>query len=119
MIRIDNASAEPPYDQVKRQLSERITSGELTAGTKLPTVRALAIELGLAPNTVAKAYRELESTGLIDTRGRAGTFVGGDGALSGARQAAAEYVQRTRALGLSAAETLALVERSLGGTAHR
>ena len=119
MIRIDHGSAEPPYDQVKRQLSEQITAGELAAGDRLPTVRALAEELGLAPNTVAKAYRELEASGLIDTRGRSGTFVSGDGAIAAARRAAGEYVRRTRELGLGPAEALALVERSLGAAEHR
>lgn len=114
MIRIDHSSAEAPYDQVKRQLSEQITCGGLGAGDRLPTVRALAEELALAPNTVAKAYRELEAAGLIDTRGRSGSFVSGDGAAAGARRAAGEYVRRTRELGLSAAQALALVERSLG-----
>lgn len=119
MIRIDHGSAEPPYDQVKRQLSEQITTGELAAGDRLPTVRALAEDLGLAPNTVAKAYRELEAAGLIDTRGRSGSFVSGDGTAASARRAAAEYVRRTRELGLSAAQALALVERSLGAAEHR
>ena len=119
MIRIDSGSAEPPFDQVKRQLTEQMAAGELAAGTRLPTVRALADELGLAPNTVAKAYRDLEAAGLIDTRGRAGTFVSGDGAAASARRAAAEYVRRTRELGLSPAEALALVERSLGGAGDR
>ena len=69
MISIDHSAAASPYEQVKRQLSAQITSGELTAGSKLPTVRALAEQLDLAPNTVAKAYRELEAAGLKDTDG--------------------------------------------------
>ncbi len=115
-IRIDHSAAEPPYDQVKRQLSEQIRSGQLAAGSKLATVRALADELGLAPNTVAKAYRELEAAGLIDTRGRAGTFVSGDDATASARRAAAEYVRRVRALGLDAPAAVALVEHSWPST---
>lgn len=114
MISIDHSAAASPYEQVKRQLSAQITSGELTAGSKLPTVRALAEQLDLAPNTVAKAYRELEAAGLIDTRGRAGTFVSGDGAAASARQAADDYVRRARELGLSRGEALALIERSYG-----
>jgi DNA-binding transcriptional regulator YhcF (GntR family) len=113
MIQLEHGSAEPASDQVKRQLSEQISAGELAPGSKLPTVRALAEQLGLAPNTVAKAYRELESSGLIDTRGRAGTFVSGDGVAASARQAAADYVRRVRELGLSPSEALALVQRSL------
>ncbi|MEA4944178.1 MAG: GntR family transcriptional regulator [Propionicimonas sp.] len=114
MIIIDTSLAEPPYDQIKRQLSAQVAVGELRPGDKLPTVRRLAADLGLAPNTVARAYRELEATGVLDTRGRAGTFVTGDEQSRAARQAAAEYAQRARDLGLSSAEALALVERSLG-----
>ncbi|MBA3020173.1 GntR family transcriptional regulator [Propionicimonas sp.] len=117
MITIDTTAAEPPYDQVKRQLSAMVAAGELQPGDKLPTVRRLADDLGLAPNTVARAYRELETIGLLDTRGRAGTFVTGDQASRAARQAAAEYAERARNLGLSPNEALLLVERALGGNA--
>jgi len=113
VITIDTTLAEPPYDQVKRQISALVAAGELRPGDKLPTVRRLAEDLGLAPNTVARAYRELEAAGVLDTRGRAGTFVTGDERSRAARQAAAEYAQRTRELGLSADEAMALVERSL------
>jgi DNA-binding transcriptional regulator YhcF (GntR family) len=116
MIIIDTTAIEPPYDQVKRQISAMVTSGELQPGDKLPTVRRLADDLGLAPNTVARAYRELEAIGLLDTRGRAGTFITGDEASRAARLAAAEYADRARALGLNPAEALALVERVLGST---
>lgn len=114
MITIDTTATEPPYDQVKRQISAMVATGELQPGDKLPTVRRLADDLGLAPNTVARAYRELEVIGLLDTRGRAGTFVSGDEASRAARLAAAEYADRTRALGLDPGEALALVERVLG-----
>ncbi|HRA07822.1 MAG TPA: GntR family transcriptional regulator [Propionicimonas sp.] len=113
MIRIDSTLAEPPYDQVKRQVAALVASGELAPGDKLPTVRRLAADLSLAPNTVARAYRELETAGVLDTRGRAGTFVTGDQTSRAARQAAAEYAQRVRALGLDAEEALALVRHSL------
>ncbi len=114
MITIDATAIEPPYDQVKRQLSAAVAAGELQPGDKLPTVRRLAEDLGLAPNTVARAYRELEAIGLLDTRGRAGTFISGDESSRAARLAAAEYADRVRTLGLSPAEALALVERTLG-----
>ncbi len=62
-------------------------------GTRLPTIRHLAADLGLAVNTVGRAYRELEEAGLIETRGRAGSFVAaaGEEAGSGLARAAAEY----------------------------
>lgn len=113
MITVDPNLAEPPYDQVKTQIAQQVASGALKAGDKLPTVRRLAADLGIAPNTVARAYRELEQTGVISTRGRAGTFVSGDLVQRAAREAAAEYAAKVRSLGLSANDGLALVERSL------
>jgi GntR family transcriptional regulator len=75
MLRVDPASAVPPYEQVRRQLAEQIESGALADGSRLPPVRRLAEELGLAVNTVARTYRELEAAGLVVTRGRNGTVV--------------------------------------------
>ena len=114
MIIIDTSLAEPPYDQVKRQIAAMVSAGELQPGDKLPTVRRLAEDLDLAPNTVARAYRELEAVGVLDTRGRSGTFISSDQTSRAARLAAAEYAERSRALGLTAGEALALVERILG-----
>ncbi len=111
MITIDASLVEPPYDQVKHQISALVAAGDLHSGDKLPTVRQLANDLGLAPNTVARAYRELEAASVLDTRGRAGTFVAGDETRRAAHQAAAEYAQRVRDLGLSGAQAIALVER--------
>ena len=65
----------PPYEQLRVQIASRVASGELLEGTRLPTVRALAAELRLAANTVARAYKELESDGVVVTEGRRGTFV--------------------------------------------
>jgi DNA-binding transcriptional regulator YhcF (GntR family) len=91
-----------------------VASGELVAGDRLPPVRTLAGELGLAVNTVARAYRELEASGVIETRGRAGSFVTGDDVQRRAKQAATEYADTVRALGLSPEDALALVARALG-----
>ena len=112
-VRIDDGLPEPPYDQLKSRITEQVDSGVLAPGEKLPTVRALAGDLGLAPNTVARAYRELESLGVLSTRGRTGTFVAGDHVDRAAREAAAAYADRVRALGVGAAEALVLVERAL------
>ena len=71
----DPSLPEPPFEQLRAQVARRAASGELPAGTKLPTVRALATELGLAANTVARAYRELEADGVVVTEGRRGTFI--------------------------------------------
>lgn len=113
-LRIDPSLPEPPYDQVKRQITAQVAAGDLRPGDRLPPVRRLAEDVGLAPNTVARAYRELEAEGVVDTRGRAGTFVTGEETSRAARQAAAEYAARARSLGLTPAEALTLVEHALG-----
>jgi DNA-binding transcriptional regulator YhcF (GntR family) len=74
-IRIDPASRTPVSVQLREALAARIVSGRLAPQERLPPVRELAAQLGLAPNTVAKAYRELESAGALVGRGRLGTFV--------------------------------------------
>jgi DNA-binding transcriptional regulator YhcF (GntR family) len=116
MLTIDPSLPEPPFEQVKRQITEQVAAGVLAPGDKLPTVRRLAVDLGLAPNTVARAYRELEQLGVVDTRGRSGTFVSGDRVARAAREAAAEYVGRVRALGIDDVDAVALVKRGLGLT---
>ncbi|MGY0487479.1 GntR family transcriptional regulator [Streptomyces sp. WG-D5] len=112
-IRIDDSGA--PYEQVRAQISELARSGALPVGYKLPTVRGLAEELGLAANTVAKAYRALETDGVIETRGRNGTFVAsaGDAAEREAVLAAQAYAERVRRLGLSKDAAHATVEDAL------
>lgn len=90
------------------ELKSQIVSAALPAGTRLPTVRALAEELGLAVNTVAKAYRELEDAGVIETRGRHGSFVAlsTDAAERTMQEAAVAYAARARSLGVSADRAL-------------
>ncbi|MGP4045698.1 GntR family transcriptional regulator [Streptomyces sp. 2A115] len=101
-IDIDDGAGVAPYEQVRAQISEQAHAGALPVGYRLPTVRGLADELGLAANTVAKAYRALESDGVIETRGRNGTFVAaaGDAASREAAAAAQAYAERVRRLGL-------------------
>jgi GntR family transcriptional regulator len=74
-LTVDPASTTAPYEQVRTQLATLVAQGDLAPGTKLPTVRQLAADLGLAANTVARAYRELETDGVLATYGRRGTFV--------------------------------------------
>ena len=115
IITIDPKAATPPFEQLRVQVRDAVAGGALVAGAKLPTVRALAGELGLAVNTVARAYRELEADGIIETRGRAGSFVAaqGDPAERQAQDAAREFVSRTRRLGLPDDAALALVQAAL------
>ena len=70
LVRIEPGSSTPPFEQVRLGIAERVRRGELVAGTKLPTVRALAAELGLAVNTVARAYREGDPVGRMEAAGR-------------------------------------------------
>jgi DNA-binding transcriptional regulator YhcF (GntR family) len=112
---VDPRSATPPFEQIRIQVIGLVRSGSLVAGTRLPTVRKLAADLGVAPNTIARAYKELESTGFIATRGRAGSFIEArvgtvdDEALI----AANTYIDRMRQLGVSADEAVAFLRAVL------
>ncbi len=113
-VRVDAASSTPPYEQVRAQVIAAIENGSLVAGTKLPPVRALATELNLAANTVARAYKELEEAGYVETRGRAGTFVKGpDAASARAAGAARTYVETVRRLGVTADDAVEFVRAAL------
>lgn len=116
LLAVDPSSPVPPFEQLRLQLLEQIRSGGLAAGARLPTVRRLADDLGLAPNTVARTYRELEQSGIVETRGRHGTFVAlsPDAATRSAQEAAAAFVARLRALGIADAEAPAYLAAALG-----
>ena len=120
-VTIDPDSPTAPFEQVRSQIAAAVAEGRLPAGTRLPTVRRLAADLGLAANTVARAYRELEADSVIATHGRRGTFVRSEvvdgptahaSAADAARAAAADYVHAVRRLGLSSPEALRLVENA-------
>lgn len=115
-IVIDADSAVPPYEQVRLRIAELAVQGQLAAGTRLPPVRQLATDLGLAANTLARAYRELEQAGLVETRGRAGTVVTARAAQTPAagQRAAQRYAEQVTALGLSPQAALELVRAALG-----
>ncbi len=108
---LDPGSQTPPYEQLRVQIASRAASGDLPPGTRLPTVRALAADLGLAVNTVAKAYRALEADGVIATEGRRGTFVPSTASSAEAGEAAAAYVAAARRQGLTLPEAVRLVEQ--------
>ena len=124
-LTIDADSTTAPFEQVRTQIASAVATGQLSAGSKLPTVRRLAADLGLAPNTVARAYRELEADAVISTHGRGGTFVRSDvldeqpthsGTADLARAAAAEYVHTVRRLGLNSQEAARLVQNTWNET---
>jgi GntR family transcriptional regulator len=77
-LQLDNKSGVPIYRQIIEQVKYAIARGELEPGDRLPTVRQLAVDLSVNPNTVVRAYRELEIAGVLDTQQGSGTFVGKD-----------------------------------------
>lgn len=88
----------PPFGQLRSQLISQIRSGDLPEGTKLPAVRRLAADLGVSPNTVARAYRELESAGYLVTKGRGGTLVAAPPQPDSLSDA---YISTMRSLGMT------------------
>jgi len=75
-IQLDVKSGVPFYRQVIDQVKAAIATGSIEPGDRLPTVRQLAVDLSINPNTVSRAYTELELTGLVETQMGSGTFVG-------------------------------------------
>lgn len=110
-LHVDANSPVAPFEQVKIQVIALVDAGALAAGTRLPPVRTLAQSLDLAANTVARAYKELEAAGVVETRGRAGTYVSGAGVDRAARAAALRYAEASRALGLERDRAHELLDR--------
>jgi len=111
MLTIDTSSSTPPYEQIRIQIADLVRDGGLAPGTRLPTVRRLAGDLGLAPNTVARSYRELERDEIIQTRGRHGSFIAMQGTTNQrlAQAAAQAYALRLGELGINLDEGLEYV----------
>ena len=78
LLRVVVTDPTPPYEQLRRQLTELISSGVLVPGDRLPPLRQLAADLGLAVGTVARTYRELEAAELVASRRGGGTRVRAD-----------------------------------------
>jgi GntR family transcriptional regulator len=119
-ITVLTTSPEPVYEQIVRQIQDRVASGELAPGTPLPTVRQLAGDLQLNRNTVARAYKQLEDRGVILTAGRKGTFVRDDASREVERVKASRAARNVRELvaallgeGLSRAEIESLFKDAL------
>lgn len=112
-LTLDRTSGAPPFEQVRDGLRAQVDAGHLEPGFRLPPVRALAAELDLAANTVARAYKELEALGVVETRGRAGTFVTGGGVSRSLREAATAYAATAQALGVPDDEAIEAVRRAL------
>ena len=112
---VDPDSPDAPFEQVRSQLEGLIGSGRLLPGDRLPTVRALAAELGIAANTVAKAYKALESDGLVEAHSRAGTRVATGERTSEVALAslAARFAGAAHDAGLTEARAVELVRAAL------
>ena len=112
---VDHESSVTLYEQLRTQVMEQVAAGTLVAGTKLPPVRVLATELGVAPYTVARVYRALEADGFVETRGRNGTVVSArSGSADELLQVDANaYAARARDLGVSPETALAYITKAL------
>ncbi|MEV4900451.1 GntR family transcriptional regulator [Citricoccus sp. NPDC055426] len=119
-ITLDLDSPVPPFEQLRARITELVDDGTLAPGARLPSVRALASDLGIAVGTVARAYRELEAAGYVLSRRRHGTTVAQAPpgravhaeAPAGVVQAAEEFVLTASEAGFSRQETLEIVARA-------
>jgi GntR family transcriptional regulator len=113
-ITVDVTSPTPPYEQIRAQIATHIHSGRLLDGARLPTMRALAADLGVAVGTVARAYRELEATGLVASRRRTGTVVISPPSAAtppaSVQEAALELAQEAARAGLDGETTVAILQ---------
>ncbi len=123
IVTVDASSPVPPYEQLRAAVARLVAAGQLPVGSRLPTVRQLAADLGLAPGTIARSYRELEAEGVLVTRGRHGTHVAAapPPPPRAERQrrlteAASAYAVTVRALGVDAATALDSVNQALATT---
>ena len=110
MITLDLSDPTPPYEQLRGQLVGLIRNGVLDAGHKLPSIRQLASDLRIAPGTVARAYKELESAGLIESSRATGTRVRPDQqSHMNLRIAAQRYATDAKASGASLVDALSAI----------
>ncbi|MFF0145601.1 DNA-binding transcriptional regulator YhcF (GntR family) [Amycolatopsis sulphurea] len=114
---VETESGVPPWRQVHDQIVRAITTGALPRDARLPPIRQLSRDLGLASGTVARVYRELETAGWVTTARARGTVVTGPADRPDPhmllREAAAEYVLRAHELGVDQAAAVAAVQAAL------
>lgn len=120
ILRIDPDSHVPPYEQIRSQIATMTASGVLPEGTRLPAIRQLASDLRVAGGTVARAYRELEQSGVISTRGRHGTFVEKSAPAQAEVDreldaAARSFAVRAVQLGVDVSQAIEYVQRAMNG----
>ncbi len=121
VLTVDPRSGVPIYLQVIEQVKRSVAIGVLGAGEQLPTVKQLALDLTINPNTVAKAYRELERDGVIETSPGRGSFVKSNGvkdttkaaAMDVARDAIDGAVREAKSIGLDGQEIRSLANAAI------
>lgn len=121
VLTVDPRSGVPIYLQIIEQVKRSVALGALGAGEQLPTVKQLALDLTVNPNTVAKAYRELERDAIIETAPGRGSFVRGNGSADSIRVAASDVtadalahtLREARAIGLTAVQVRTLFDAAL------
>lgn len=118
-VSVDTSSPVPAYEQIRAQVTAMADTGALPAGTRLPPIRQLAGDLGLAPGTVAKAYALLEKAGVASTHRRRGTLITDRRALDPATQrselhrAASVFAQTVRLLNVDRTTAIEAINASL------
>lgn len=119
-LRLDFSSTRPIYLQIVDEVKRAIARGELKPGDRIPSQRELAVQARVNPNTVQRAYREMEYLAMTETVRGEGTFVAKNPSLvrslrdEMAREALARFLQELRGLGFEAPEIRTLVEEALG-----
>lgn len=114
-IAIDVASGVPPYEQVRDQIMDLVSAEQLKVGDRLPPIRALAADLGLAAGTVAHAYKDLEVSGVVTTRRGAGTVVSEQAVAADVllQQAARTFADQVRGVRIPEEAALDAVRQAL------
>lgn len=126
-FKLNPNSGVPKYQQVQDQIRFGIASGQLVAGEQLPTVRALAVELSVNPNTIIKAYTELERMGVLTTEQGSGTFVAPPPAVEmpeservgKLNELCAEFLAQVARYGFSSEEVINAIETLTGKRASQ
>ena len=121
---VDPHGGAPLYQQLTEQIKRAIAIGALSPGERLPTVKGLALDLKLNPNTVARVYRDLEREGVIATAPGRGSFVSQNGALGDARRVALEVagrqiegaIREARSLGITHDEVRSIADATIART---
>ena len=121
ILEINPDAAIPPYEQLRQQVTALVLGGALATGARLPAIRQLAKDLGLAGGTVARAYRELEADGVVTTHGRHGTVIAGPphhpGPPPELLDAARNYATRASRTGASLDDALTAVRVAFAAAA--